>query len=169
MQAWFSWLAAGWLLAASPPVAAAAQEAAGCATVNSQAGYHQPIGHHKFQLHWISWGEWKTLGDLTVTDRNGLLVVHGAYRDPKTGDFIEIDGLVTRVEARAFDFEGKIITRASCINGGDPGARKGALTFAVTGKRRDWRLQQMQDPGDEATDYADIFSVRGKDGPAHKS
>ncbi len=146
-----------WLLLASVP--AAGQDTAGRSgtVVNSQTGYTRLIGRHKFQLHWISWGEWKKFGDLTVTDRDGLLVIKGKYSSPQTGDFIEIDGLVTRVEDRAFEFQGKIITRVSYINGGNPCVREGTLTFAITGKRRYWRLQEMQNPCDEATDYVDIF------------
>lgn len=156
----FSTLLVGWLCAVFLCVAGAtAQEAAGRGgtVVNSRTAYNRLIGRHKFQLHWISQGEWKKFGDLTVTDRDGLLVVHGRYGDPKTGDFVEIDGVVTRVEAQTFDFEGKIVTRVGYINGGDPCTREGAMTFAVKAGRRYWRLQQMQNPCDEATDYVDIF------------
>ncbi|MFQ3581098.1 MAG: hypothetical protein SNJ67_11145 [Chloracidobacterium sp.] len=125
--------------------------------VNSPVGHQQLLGRHKFQLHWISWGEWKTFGDLTVTNQAGQLVIKGAYSDRKTGDYIEIDGIVTRVEDRTFDFQGKIVTRVSYINGGNPCTREGDMTFAITGKRRYWRLQQMQNPCDTATDYVDIF------------
>ncbi|QUV90838.1 hypothetical protein [Chloracidobacterium aggregatum] len=74
--------------------------------VNSRTGYAQLLGQHKLQLQWISWFEPKKSGDLTVTDRQGLLVIQGAQRDRRTGDFVEVDGIVTRVEDRTFDFRG---------------------------------------------------------------
>jgi hypothetical protein len=125
--------------------------------VNSRTGYAQLLGRHKLQLQWISWFEPKKSGDLTVTDRQGLLVIQGAQRDPRTGDFVEVDGIVTRVEDRTFDFRGRIVTRVSHINGGEPCLREGDMTFAIKGKRRFWRLQQMDNPCDGVTDYVDIF------------
>jgi hypothetical protein len=125
--------------------------------VNSRTGYAQLLGQHKLQLQWISWFEPKKSGDLTVTDRQGLLVIQGAQRDPRTGDFVEVDGIVTRVEDRTFDFRGRIVTRVSHINGGEPCLREGDMTFAIKGKRRFWRLQQMDNPCDGVTDYVDIF------------
>jgi hypothetical protein len=125
--------------------------------VNSRTGYAQLLGRHKLQLQWISWFEPKKSGDLTVTDRQGLLVIKGAQRDPRTGDFVEVDGIVTRVEDWTFDFRGRIVTRVSHINGGEPCLREGDMTFAIKGKRRFWRLQQMDNPCDGVTDYVDIF------------
>lgn len=42
-------------------------------------------------------------------------------------------------------------------NNGAPCKRDGTMTFAITGKRKYWRLQEMQSPCDETTDYVDIF------------
>ena len=47
--------------------------------------------------------------------------------------------------------------KISHINGGKPCAREGAMTFKITGKRRYWRLQEMNNPCDGVTDYVDIF------------
>jgi hypothetical protein len=35
--------------------------------------------------------------------------------------------------------------------------RQGDFTFKVTGKRKYWRMQEMDNPCDEATDYVDIY------------
>lgn len=45
----------------------------------------------------------------------------------------------------------------SHINGGEPCVREGEMTFAITRKRKYWRLQEMQNPCDTATDYVDIY------------
>ena len=123
--------------------------------VNDPIAGQQLIGKHRFQLHWISWGKWKDLADLSVTNRNGVYVVKG--RQAKGGDYVEIDGRVVSVESKVFTFQGKIVTRVSYKNEGKPCERDGLMTFKITGKRRYWRLQEMQSPCDETTDYVDIF------------
>ena len=123
--------------------------------VNDSVAATQLIGKHKFQLHWISWGKWKDLGELIVSDRRGSLVIKA--RQAKGGDYVEIEGKVVKVEAKEFTFQGRIVTRVSHKNDGKPCERNGEMTFKITGKRRYWRLQEMQSPCDETTDYVDIF------------
>ena len=123
--------------------------------VNSASGRTQLLGKHKFQLHWISWNRWKDFADLTVIERQGKLVIKG--RQQKDGDYLEIDGLASQIEDKQFTFQGSIITRVSHKNNGKPCVRDGTMTFKITGKRRYWRLQEMQSPCDETTDYVDIF------------
>ncbi len=121
----------------------------------SASGRTQLLGKHKFQLHWISWNRWKDFAELTVVERQGKLVIKG--RQQKGGDYLEIDGFASQVEDKQFTFEGSIITRVSYKNNGNPCRREGTMTFKITGKRRYWRLQEMQSPCDETTDYVDIF------------
>ncbi len=123
--------------------------------INDPVAAAQLKGRHKFQLHWISWGKWADLGNLTVIDRQGVLSFKA--RQAKAGDYVEIEGIVTRVEAKEFIFEGRIVTRVSYKNGGEPCERTGKMTFKITGKRKYWRMQEMQSPCDETTDYVDIF------------
>jgi hypothetical protein len=123
--------------------------------VNDSAAATQLIGKHKFQLHWISWGKWKDLGDLVVINRQGTFGFKA--RQAKGGDYVEIEGRVIKVEAKEFIFQGRIVTQVSYKNEGKPCERNGEMTFRITGKRRYWRLQEMQSPCDETTDYVDIF------------
>lgn len=123
--------------------------------INDPVAAAQLIGKHKFQLHWISWGKWKDLGELIVTNRRGSLSFRA--RQAKGGDYVEIEGTVVKVEAKEFTFQGRIVTRVSYKNEGKPCERNGEMTFKITGKRRYWRLQEMQSPCDETTDYVDIF------------
>ncbi|HXG64736.1 MAG TPA: hypothetical protein VNO70_06490 [Blastocatellia bacterium] len=113
------------------------------------------LGKHKFQLHWISWGNWKDFADLTVTDKNGTFVVKG--RQEKSGDYVEVDGIVLMVDDRVFTFQGTIITRVSHNNEGQPCKREGTFTFKITGKRKYWRMQEYESPCDGVADYVDIF------------
>lgn len=123
--------------------------------VNDPVAAAQLLGKHKFQLHWISWGKWKDLGDLTVINRQGTFGFKA--RQAKGGDYVEIEGTVLRVEAKEFVFQGRIVTRVSYKAEGKPCERNGEMTFRMTGKRRYWRLVEMQSPCDETTDYVDIF------------
>lgn len=125
------------------------------AQVISASGRNQLLGKHKFQLHWISWNRWKDFADLTVVERMGKLMIKG--RQEKDGDYLEIDGFASQIEDKQFTFHGTIITRVSYKNNGNPCRRDGTMTFKITGKRRYWRLQEMQSPCDETTDYVDIF------------
>src|SRR5689334_6728686 len=122
--------------------------------VNDMAAKQMLVGAHRLSLQWISWDYF---GKATVTEKNGSLLIKGEQRGRGNDDYVTVDGVITRVDAKEFTFEGDIITRVSHINKGEPCKRSGEMTFRVTGNRRYWRLQQMNNPCDEAADYVDIF------------
>ena len=70
---------------------------------------------------------------------------------------MKIDGTITSIDAKEFAFSGNITTQVSHINEGKPCVREGEFTFKITGKRRYWRLLQMDNPCDPVTDYVDIY------------
>jgi hypothetical protein len=112
----------------------------------------QLLGDHRLSLQWISWD---VFGKATVTDENGKLLIKGSQ---KLGDqYMTIDGTITAVEPRSFLFHGTIVTKANDINKGNLCTRQGTMKFAITGARRYWRLQQMDNPCDQVTDYVDIY------------
>ncbi len=112
------------------------------------------LGKHKLSLQWISWDYF---GTATITEKNGTLFVKGEQKSRKDTGFVKVEGQITAIEAKAFTFTGTIITQVSYINGGKPCLREGEMTFAITGKRKYWRLQQMQSPCGTETDYVDIY------------
>jgi hypothetical protein len=124
--------------------------------VNDTRARSMLLGRHRLSLQWISWDYF---GTANVTNRRGTLYLKGEQRGRGRGntDRLTIDGRITSVSAREFKFDGKIVTRVSHINGGEPCVREGEMTFRVTGRRRYWRLQEMDNPCDTATDYVDIF------------
>jgi hypothetical protein len=122
--------------------------------VNDMAAKQMLLGVHRFSLQWISWDYF---GKATVTEKNGSLFIKGEQRGRGNADFVTMDGVITRVDAKEFTFEGEILTRVSHINKGEPCKRTGEMTFRITGNRRYWRLLQMNNPCDEAADYVDIF------------
>ena len=114
------------------------------------------LGRHKLSLQWVSWNYF---GVATVTNRRGVYSIKGEQRGSgrDAGNYVTIDGRVTTISSDHFRFDGKIVTRVSHINGGAPCVREGEYTFKITGKRRYWRLQEMDSPCDTATDYVDIY------------
>jgi hypothetical protein len=114
------------------------------------------IGRHKLSLQWISWD---FFGTANVSQKGRTLYLKGRQdgRGENREDYLTVDGIITSISAKEFKFDGKIITRISHINGGAPCVREGEMTFRITGKRRYWRLQEIDNPCDEAADYVDIF------------
>lgn len=124
--------------------------------VNDVAAARRLLGRHMFSLQWVSWDRF---GSATVTNRKGVYSIKGEQKGhgENRSDFVTIDGVITSIDAKEFGFRGKIVTQVSHINGGRPCTRDGEFTFKITGTRKYWRLQQMDNPCDQATDYVDIF------------
>jgi hypothetical protein len=114
------------------------------------------LGKHKMSLQWIGWDYF---GTAAVTNSRGVYRIKGEQkgRGAENGSYVRIDGFIRSISAREFVFDGTIETRVSHLNGGEPCKREGEMTFAITGKRKYWRLQQMQNPCDAVTDYVDIY------------
>jgi hypothetical protein len=122
--------------------------------VNDADAKKMLLGKHLLSLQWISWDYF---GTATITHKAGVLHLKGEQKQQGGSDFVKIDGTITSVDKKEFKFDGTIIMQISHINGGEPCTRSGEMTFAVTGKRKYWRLQEMTNPCDEATDYVDIY------------
>ena len=127
---------------------------AGGSVSNDEEAKKQLLGEHLLSLQWISWDHF---GKAVVTEQNGALSIKGEQKSEKNDDYVTINGIVTKVSAGEFTFTGTIITKIYHINGGKPCKREGEMTFRITGKRRYWRLVQMDNPCDQATDYVDIY------------
>lgn len=123
--------------------------------VNSAKARQMLLGKHKFSLQWIDF--WEYFGTATVTNRRGVYYIKGEQKQRGGSDFVTIDGIITQIDDREFKFDGKIITQVSHNNGGSPCERNGEMIFKITGQRKYWRLQQMQSPCGDETDYVDIF------------
>jgi hypothetical protein len=114
------------------------------------------VGRHLLSLQWISWDYF---GRANVTEKKGVLYLKGEQkgRGESAEDFLKIDGVITRVDAKEFGFKGKIVMQVSHNNGGKPCERDGEMTFRITGKRKYWRLVEMDNPCEGITDYVDIY------------
>ncbi len=122
--------------------------------INDATAAKMLLGRHMFALQWISWDHF---GSATVVKRNGVYFLKGEQKGRGNTDHLLIDGHVISIDAKEFVFDGTIETRVSHINGGEPCTRTGEMVFKITGKRKYWRLQQMDNPCEPVTDYVDIF------------
>lgn len=122
--------------------------------VRDEAARQRLLGAHRFSLQWISW---ESFGRAEVTEKDGTLSIRASQRHEGGGDFIEMEGIILEVRPDAFIFQGRIVTQVSYIFGGQPCKREGTFTFRVTGKRKYWRLKEMQNPCDDVVDYVDVY------------
>ena len=122
--------------------------------INDKSAAQMLLGKHRLSLQWISWDRF---GTATVTNRAAVYSVKGEQKGRGNIDYVRIDGMIVSIDSKQFVFEGSIVTRISHINGGEPCTRQGDFTFRITGKRKYWRLMEMDNPCDTATDYVDIY------------
>jgi hypothetical protein len=112
------------------------------------------VGRHKISLQWISWDYF---GVANVTNRRGIYYLKGEQKGRGTTDLVTVDGVISSIDAKEFKFIGTIVTQVSHIFGGKPCTREGEMTLRITGKRKYWRLQQIDNPCEAVADYVDIY------------
>lgn len=117
------------------------------------------VGEHLLTLQWLGFGDLSGAGRATVEEGRDALSIRGEQRGTgeNTGDFVRIDGRIVSATRDGFVFEGEIVTKVHHIAAGMECRRSGTFTFRATGKRRYWRMQEMDNPCDQATDYVDIY------------
>jgi hypothetical protein len=122
------------------------------ATVVAQdAPLEELVGTHPLTLQWVSWDH---AGTAEVTRDGALLALRG--RQELKGDYVQVEGVLERVDARSFVLVGTVETRVGHIAGGNACRRQGRFTFRRTGTRRYWRLKERTNPCDGVADYVDL-------------
>lgn len=122
--------------------------------VNSPTAFTRLAGATGISLQW-NWGAPR--GKFSATAHDGYLTLHGEQRDPKGGT-LDLDGVVTQIDDKAFLFKGRIVLHDSEAN--VDCVRDGEYTFRITGARKYWRLkEQIAGCAGRAdlTDYVDIY------------
>lgn len=94
-------------------------------------------------------------GTLTVRQPGAVMLLKGSQRAAAGPGLLTLEGEVTEIDARQFRFRGRIVI-SDTPDVGRQCVRDGDFTFAITQKRRYWRLQQME-VCDGLTDYVDIY------------
>ena len=105
-------------------VSTAASIAQQATDVNDVKASKMLLGKHKISLQWISWDYF---GTANVTKTAGVYRLKGEQKGRKSTDFVTVDGVITRIDAKEFKFDGKVTTQVSHINGGKPCERTGEI------------------------------------------
>ncbi len=117
------------------------------------------LGNHILTLQWLQ--NHNGVGKASIYKKDDKLMVDGYQEEHYEGNlnYMKIDGTVKIINPKVLEFEGKIVTRISYINGGIPYERKGRFLLKAWGGRKYWRMQKMTQPDGEhtVTDYIDIF------------
>ncbi|CAN5303635.1 hypothetical protein BH10PSE13_BH10PSE13_04020 [soil metagenome] len=133
-------------------LAAAAPGDTGRTIIRDQRAAERLRGNDGLTLQWIGWDR---RGALTVRQQGPMMLLKGSQRAASGPGLLTLEGEVTEIEARQFRFRGRIVIRDT-PDVGRQCVRDGDFTFAITQKRRYWRLQQME-VCDRLTDYVDIY------------
>lgn len=121
------------------------------------------VGQHGLTLQWIGWdvADW---GRATITERDGVLFLEGEQRGRRDDegnvmrtDFVRISGRIVARQRNGFTFEGEVVTRVHYIADGAECRRQGTFHFVARPGKRYWRMQERDNPCDQATDYVDIY------------
>jgi hypothetical protein len=124
------------------------------------SGFSQPkpvrTGVHSFTIQWITFNK-ATPGQVVIKPaKNGTYTIEGEQRDNSRNEYVTIKGTIEAAN-KNLNFNGKIVSRITSINNGQPCELNGPAVFRASGSRKYWRLQQMLNCDNETTDYIDIF------------
>lgn len=139
----------------APAATAAATNPAALAPVQKteirdQTAYERLMHNSGVTLQWL-WSDER--GHLVATDKNDVVSIAGTQENAEGA--LDIKGDIVSIDKDRFLFRGTILI----VDAPDQGRRcerTGDFEFKATGKRRYWRLQQMQ-TCDHLTDYVDIY------------
>ena len=124
--------------------------------VEDKAAAKKLLGTHPLTLQWITNGK-QDRGRVVIEEVGGTYQLTGEQRDKK-GNFVSVQGRVTRIAKGEFWLEGAIITRVDYIANGEVCPKEGLFRFHIKGARKFWRLQEMANPcaGENHVDYVDV-------------
>ncbi|CAB3628583.1 hypothetical protein SB816_10660 [Achromobacter sp. SIMBA_011] len=118
--------------------------------IKDQAAYERLLHNSGISVQWL-WTDAR--GKLKAVDENDVVRLEGGHANENGS--VTIKGQVLSISADRFTFRGTILI----VDAPDKGRRcerTGDYEFRATGKRKYWRLQQMEACGG-LTDYVDIY------------
>jgi ABC-type Fe2+-enterobactin transport system substrate-binding protein len=118
--------------------------------IKNQAAYERLLNNSGVSVQWL-WSADR--GHLTAKDENDVVRIDGTQANFE--GTLKIKGEIVSIDSDRFVFRGTILI----LDAPDKGRRcerTGDYEFRATGKRKYWRLQQMESCG-RLTDYVDIY------------
>jgi hypothetical protein len=114
------------------------------------------VGRHAFTIQYISFNKAEPGSVLIKSIGENEYSIEGEQRDKSKNEYVTIKGTFL-ASGRILKFNGKIVSRISYVNNGQPCESNGLVLFKASGKRKYWRLQSMLNCDGVTTDYIDIF------------
>lgn len=111
-------------------------------------------GVHPVTLQWIGWDK---PGSVKVEPIEGDWYSIKGGQENTSGQYLKIEGKIKRITEKELLFDGKIITKVTGINSGEPCLKNGEQTFFAKGDRKYFRLQNMTNCEGGTVDYVDIY------------
>lgn len=137
-------------IAPAPQNGAAALAPVAKTEIKNQAAYERLLNNSGVSVQWL-WSADR--GHLTAKDENDVVRIDGTQANFE--GTLKIKGEIVSIDSDRFVFRGTILI----LDAPDKGRRcerTGDYEFRATGKRKYWRLQQMESCG-RLTDYVDIY------------
>ncbi len=126
-------------------------------SISAQANFDEKLlGEHMISLQWISW-DYFGKAVIGKTETANEYTIKGEQKSKENSDYLKIDGTLKTISETELKFTGIIETFISHINNGEACRRNGIFTFKVKGKRKYWRMQEIDNPCDGVADYVDIY------------
>jgi hypothetical protein len=122
--------------------------------VENRAALEQLLGNSGMTIQWISFENNKR-GNVDVSWKGKTLLLKGQQRSKDGAGQVMIDGHVVRINKSEFIFSGKILIE-NTPDAGRRCERDGEWKFAITQKRKYWRMREFE-WCDQLTDYIDIY------------
>ena len=120
--------------------------------VDDRAALARLRGNSGVTLQWISWDY---RGHVRVSELAGRVRLTGSQVERGGPGRLTLHGDVVEIDRDSFRFDGRIVIEDT-PDAGRECVRDGSFEFRVTGRRRYWRLQEME-VCDGLTDYVDIY------------
>lgn len=114
------------------------------------------VGTHAFTIQYLTFDKNSTPGKVMIRSiGKDEYSIEGEQKD-KENNYVTIKGTFL-AKGRELKFNGKIVSKISYVNHGEPCERNGLVIFKASGQRKYWRLQQMLNCDGISTDYIDIY------------
>lgn len=122
--------------------------------VENRAALEKLLGNSGMTLQWISWTN-SERGNVDASWKQKVLFLKGEQRAIGGPGSVSIDGYVVRINESEFILNGTI-TIDDTPDVGRKCRKSGEWKFAITQKRKYWRLREFE-WCDGLTDYVDIY------------
>jgi hypothetical protein len=122
--------------------------------IENRAALERLLGSSGMTLQWISWTN-SERGPVDFRWADKTLILKGEQRAKSSDGFVSVEGRIVRIAKNEFILSGTIIMKDT-PDAGRKCQKTGDWRFAITQKRKYWRLREFE-WCDGLTDYIDIY------------